>query len=331
MKALAGAAVGFAFLISSFGLLPGTASAAQGDCAQPVTDGASPAATDCLFILQVTVAIQTCDPDPCVCTPKGTFPTSATDALICLQIATGLGGSLNCPCQQGNTCESSQAPTCGGTCSPGDVCAPDPLFPSDCECLSPCEAAAAPTCNASCDDVDPGSTCRSVNFTNPGAGGTTDICVCLPPDVTFCVDAGTPDCEGVCAPGGACAEQAGGAGCECVAQQLPPVCAQASAPQCGGTCADGFLCEDVGGTCDCVQFQGQNENCFSADGPQCGGACAFGELCSVDFLGDCECFLSCEVSAAPACGGDCDPGESCVRRTLTLDGKSLDFCECIED
>jgi len=330
MNTVGRAYVAVAFLVFLLVSVPETSPAAQGDCSQPVTNGPSPAATDCLFILQVTVAIQSCDPDPCVCAPKGSLPPSATDALICLQVATGAGGGLNCPCFTSNSCENGQAPTCGGECEFGGTCAPDPLFPDDCECLNACEASGAPACNASCEDEEPGAVCESLRFTTQG-GAPIDACLCLPAGTEFCKDASGPDCEGVCTPGTAC-ESAGGGACTCVAQPPQPQCAQASSPSCGGICPDGFICEDAGGTCGCAAYNNQIETCFDADGPICGGTCAFGEQCASDFLGGCECFVPCEVGAAPACNGDCqDDGESCTVRNVSFGGSSLDFCECLPD
>jgi hypothetical protein len=66
-------------------------------CAQPVSSGPAPLATDCLYILRVVVGLATCDP-ACVCAPKGTLPVAATDALMCLKKATGQPVVLNCPC-----------------------------------------------------------------------------------------------------------------------------------------------------------------------------------------------------------------------------------------
>jgi len=78
-----------------FGALAGAAQAQQ--CAQPVTSGANPTASDCLFILRTAVHSETCAPE-CVCAPKGTLPTTASDALLCLKKAVGQGVTLNCPC-----------------------------------------------------------------------------------------------------------------------------------------------------------------------------------------------------------------------------------------
>jgi len=63
-----------------------------------VTNGSQPTASDCLFILRTAVGAVTCDP-ACICAPKGSLPTTATDALVCLKKAVGQGVALNCPCQ----------------------------------------------------------------------------------------------------------------------------------------------------------------------------------------------------------------------------------------
>lgn len=77
---------------------PAVVEAAQGDCAQPVTNGSSPTASDCLFILRAAVGSATCDP-ACICAPKGSLPTTATDALLCLKTAVGQPVTLSCPCE----------------------------------------------------------------------------------------------------------------------------------------------------------------------------------------------------------------------------------------
>lgn len=66
-------------------------------CAQPVSSGPAPVATDCLFILRAAVGSETCSPE-CVCAPTGTAPAKATDALLCLQSTVGIGVTLDCPC-----------------------------------------------------------------------------------------------------------------------------------------------------------------------------------------------------------------------------------------
>jgi len=75
------------------------APAAQCDCAQPITGGAAPSATDCLKILNVAVGIGDCSPcDPCVCRPNGGAASTATDALLCLAAAVGQNVTMRCPC-----------------------------------------------------------------------------------------------------------------------------------------------------------------------------------------------------------------------------------------
>lgn len=69
----------------------------QSRCSQPLSSVPSPIASDCLFILKVAVGSETCLP-PCVCAPKGTLPTAATDALLCLKAAVGESVELACPC-----------------------------------------------------------------------------------------------------------------------------------------------------------------------------------------------------------------------------------------
>ena len=85
--------------ISSFA--PAPATAAQGDCSQPVSNGARPVATDCLFILNAAVQLATCTPT-CTCAPKGSLPITATDALVCLRGVVDLTLDFDCPCSSGS-------------------------------------------------------------------------------------------------------------------------------------------------------------------------------------------------------------------------------------
>ena len=77
---------------------PPVAIGAQGDCSQPVSTGANPLASDCLFILRVAVNLQVCTPQACVCDPTGDGNTTASDALTCLKKAVGEPITLMCPC-----------------------------------------------------------------------------------------------------------------------------------------------------------------------------------------------------------------------------------------
>jgi hypothetical protein len=70
-------------------------------CAQPISSGALPVASDCLYILGTAVGTQSCAPDPCVCDPSGDGNVVATDALLCLNNAVGISAPLNCPCSGG--------------------------------------------------------------------------------------------------------------------------------------------------------------------------------------------------------------------------------------
>lgn len=66
-------------------------------CAQPLSTGSRPTASDCLYILQAAVRVATCTPE-CACAPTGSLPITATDALLCLANAVGTSTTLNCPC-----------------------------------------------------------------------------------------------------------------------------------------------------------------------------------------------------------------------------------------
>ena len=64
-------------------------------CGRPVTTGASPTATDCLYILRCSVGTQTCTPE-CICDVNATSTITATDALVCLKKAVGQDVTLDC-------------------------------------------------------------------------------------------------------------------------------------------------------------------------------------------------------------------------------------------
>ncbi|MBI5506210.1 MAG: hypothetical protein HY899_15550 [Deltaproteobacteria bacterium] len=76
---------------------PSQAHAGAGSCAQPLSSGASPVASDCLFILKAAVGSATCT-KPCICSPKGNTPPRASDALLCLYKSVGTPTALDCPC-----------------------------------------------------------------------------------------------------------------------------------------------------------------------------------------------------------------------------------------
>jgi len=91
-------------------------------CAQPVSSGTLVTATDCLFILNVAVGVTSCK-DPCECAPKGTLPTSATDALLCLNAATGQPTSLLCPCHGATSTTTTSTDTTTTTSTTLAACA----------------------------------------------------------------------------------------------------------------------------------------------------------------------------------------------------------------
>ncbi len=77
-----------------------SASAAKGDCGQPVSTGAKPSAADALAILKEAVGQATaCDALPCICDVSGNGAVQASDALITLKIAVGQNQPLNCDCE----------------------------------------------------------------------------------------------------------------------------------------------------------------------------------------------------------------------------------------
>ena len=97
--------------------LPAAAEAQQ--CAQPLSTGANPTASDCLFILKAAVGTEVCQPE-CVCAPSGTLPVKATDALLCLNAAVGAPVPLNCPCGPTTTSTTVSTTTTTITLPPGD-------------------------------------------------------------------------------------------------------------------------------------------------------------------------------------------------------------------
>jgi hypothetical protein len=108
----------FAFLLTALVLAPGSAHAQQ--CAQPLSSGAQPTASDCLFILKAAVGTEVCQPE-CVCVPSGSLPIKATDALLCLNAAVGAPVSLDCPCEPTTTSTTVSTTTTTITLPPGDT------------------------------------------------------------------------------------------------------------------------------------------------------------------------------------------------------------------
>src|SRR5688572_19332057 len=96
-----------------FAAAPAAVFAALGDCSQPVSNGATPTASDCLFILKSATGSETCEP-ACVCDPNNTSSITASDALVCLKKAVGQDVPLTCP----TPCVSTTTTTIpgGGEC-----------------------------------------------------------------------------------------------------------------------------------------------------------------------------------------------------------------------
>ena len=105
--AASSAALAVALIVAA---APSAALAANGDCGQPVSNGAGPVATDCLFILRAAVATSTCDP-VCICDLNATGGNpNATDALTCLNVSVGTPGLLNCDCGTTTTTSTTLEP-----------------------------------------------------------------------------------------------------------------------------------------------------------------------------------------------------------------------------
>ena len=130
--------------------LASPASAGQGDCAQPVSAGLAPVASDCLFILNVAVGSDTCSPE-CACAPKGTLPATASDALVCLSIAVGGTAPLACPCPVETTTTTSTVTT---------TTLPDPCIPNPCQNGGECNALGGSDFSCFCFPEWTGPTCE---------------------------------------------------------------------------------------------------------------------------------------------------------------------------
>jgi hypothetical protein len=304
-----------------------------GDCGQPVSGGIAPVATDALFALAVAVGTQTCD--ACVCdvdSSGGSNPISATDALIILRRAVDPAVEISCiECSVG--CDQSEAPECGGLCPDGGTCAPEPTEPENCSCLGSCELGPAPVCGGACDgpDDDPSDVCTSIVISIDG-GEPDFACICIPDGIAACEDTTGPECQGVCHPGSTCEEVEGA--CVCVSQPEQGGCGEAAAPACGGICGEGEICAVQEDACACAPWNSnEQETCNEASVPTCGGTCGGGRACAVDIgEGSCECLSPCGTGEPPSCGGSCvEPGQFCAPTTITLDGSTLEYCDCVAE
>jgi hypothetical protein len=275
-------------------LTPSPAVAVLGDCSQPASNGAKPAATDCLYILNVAVGLLTCTPE-CICAPKGSLPTAATDALVCLQVAVNQPVPLDCPCDGtttttappgtttttapgGSTTTTTATPTTSTTSTTLLQCPvqlEDPAAMSELETENPalllacgCLDDADATCNGTCPEQ---AACI------PSSGGTE--CICQP---FGCGDyMGAPQCYGFCPEDESC--ELGFDGCECV-PSVNIACGLDGPPTCDGACPTGQFCHQEGQDCACVDVTCGN----FAPAPFCLGTCAAGQVCA-DLGGSCGC------------------------------------------
>ncbi|HYC01501.1 MAG TPA: hypothetical protein VEC57_20385 [Candidatus Limnocylindrales bacterium] len=179
--------------------------AAQGDCAQPLSNGSSPTASDCLFVLRAAVGSQSCSPS-CVCDTNGSATITASDSLLCLKVAVGQPLPLQCPTPCGAT-TTTAPPT--STTEPPTTTAPATSTTSP--ATTSTTAAPTTTVGASCGNgiIEDGETCDSdcpvcpaqtACFEDVGAAGTCDLQCHVP--VLECRAAGDQ-----------CCPYAGGSGC----------------------------------------------------------------------------------------------------------------------
>lgn len=96
-----------------------------GDCSQPISDGTSPTALDCVFILRAAIGFVSCDP-VCICDPSGDDSITPTDALICIRRAVGMNvPQLCCGVTTTTDPNATTTTTTPGVCAaPGEACAP---------------------------------------------------------------------------------------------------------------------------------------------------------------------------------------------------------------
>jgi len=107
-------------ILATLAILSAPPSARAQQCGQPLSSGAAPTASDCLFILKAAVGTESCSPE-CICAPSGTLPVKATDALLCLNAAVGAPTPLNCPCEPTTTSTTVPTTTTTITLPAGDI------------------------------------------------------------------------------------------------------------------------------------------------------------------------------------------------------------------
>lgn len=95
---------------------PAPALAVKGDCGQPSSGGANPAASDALTILKEAVGQATdCDAKPCICDVNSNGTITSPDALATLRKAVGQPVTLTCMCEEGLACTSAKITTRPGS------------------------------------------------------------------------------------------------------------------------------------------------------------------------------------------------------------------------
>lgn len=142
---------------------PRAALSAQGECSQPLSVGVNPVASDCLFILQAAIGLQTCTPI-CVCDPTGDGNTTASDALTCLKHAVNESITLLCPCDTTTTTTGPTTTTTmsgGGTanCTDDGSCLNDDCVCTDCDNDPFCRDPGNCNDNGSCNLFTEGCVC----------------------------------------------------------------------------------------------------------------------------------------------------------------------------
>lgn len=171
------AAVATSFILSCS---PLDASAAFGDCGQPVSNGSQPSTTDALYVLRTGVGQTTCL--PCVCDVNDSGEILVSDALVTLNVAVGLPVMLACPpCDSTTTTSTTTSTTLAGCPAANGL--DGALFNEKYSCE---ETSGGPKY---CSDLD--STIQ-LQFTLQGGGGTTYEVKHVPDDGV--VKTGTLDC-----------------------------------------------------------------------------------------------------------------------------------------
>ena len=118
-------------------LTSAVATAGKGDCAQPLSSGDGPNATDCSFVLKASVGVKACD--PCICDINSSGSQTTTDALLCLKSAVGQTVNLDCPPCQGVT-TTTVDPGPGGSTTSTSTTSTTTTIPVRCSGNADCSA-----------------------------------------------------------------------------------------------------------------------------------------------------------------------------------------------